>query len=166
MDERVFKERLARLEKIAKVLEQLPPEVRKEAFDLVAEYVTGEAAEKPAKKGKRSVAASDGDESQETFFGKHDHTKPADNVKLIAAYFYKEYGTAAFSLDDLRQAATNVGITIPARPDMTLAQAKENGKKLFARAGKGMFRPTVHGEASLKATYSVKKGTKTRPSPE
>ena len=55
-----------------------------------------------------------------------------------------------------------MGVTIPTRVDMTLLSAKENGKKLFARAGTGKFKPTVHGEANLKATYNVKKGTKRR----
>jgi hypothetical protein len=32
-----------------------------------------------------------------------------------------------------------VGITVPPRVDMTLLQAKEKGKKLFAWAGTGKF---------------------------
>ena len=61
------------------------------------------------------------------------------------------------------QKAKDVGITIPERVDLTFLSAKEKGKNLFARAGLGKFKPTVHGEAYLKTTYSVKKGKKTRP---
>lgn len=102
------------------------------------------------------------DSSDEEFFSAHNHDKPADNARLIAAWFYREYGVEPFSVEEVSAKASGVGITIPARVDMTFVQAKEKGKKLFARAGRGKFKPTVHGEANLKATYSVKKGTKKR----
>lgn len=160
MNDKEFKTRAGRLEQIAKVLEKLPPEVRSDAFDLLKEYVTEHAAENS---GKKSQAKSEVvDHSEEAFFGAFDHDKPADNARLIAAYFYREYGAEPFLLDEIRQKADDVGITIPARIDMTFRQAKEKGKRLFARVGTGKFKPTVHGEANLKSTYSVKKGTKKR----
>jgi hypothetical protein len=55
--------------------------------------------------------------------------------------------------------AKEVGVTIPERLDMTFLQAKRHGKKLFLRAGKKAFRPTVHGETFFKKTYQVSKGT-------
>jgi hypothetical protein len=58
--------------------------------------------------------------------------------------------------------ADDAGVTIPDRLNMTLAAAVENGKQLFASAGRGLFKPTVHGEIYLKTTYGVKKGTKKR----
>lgn len=162
MDDKEFNTRSRRLEEIAKVIEKLPPEVRGEAFDLLKGYVTEHASETRTKaketKDDRDVPA----QSEEEFFSSFDHLKPADNVKLIAAWFYQEYGVEPFSLEEVRAKADAVGITIPARVDMTLCTTKEKGKKLFARAGTGKFKPTVHGEASLKATYLVKKGTKKR----
>lgn len=65
-------------------------------------------------------------------------------------------------MEEVRAKADAAGITIPARVDKTFLQATEKGKKLFARAGPGKFKPTVHGEANLRATYSVNKGTKKR----
>lgn len=162
MDEKEFKTRAGRLEQIAKVVEKLPAEVRSAAFDLLKDYVTGDSAESPTKKAPAKIKREVADDSEEDFFGAFDHDKPADNARLIAAWFYREYGVAPFSLDEVREKATDVGITIPARIDMTFLQAKEKGKKLFARAGTGKFKPTVHGEANLKAAYSVKKGTKKR----
>lgn len=162
MDDKEFRTRVGRLEQIAKVLEKLPAEVRSDAFDLLRSYVTEHSSEAPAKKarakGEREAAGS----SDEEFFSAFDHDKPADNARLIAAWFYREYGVEPFSVDEVRAKANDVGITIPARVDMTFVQAKEKGKKLFARAGTGQFKPTVHGEANLKATYSVRKGTKKR----
>lgn len=162
MDDKEFKTRSSRLEQIAKVLEKLPAEVRSEAFELLKDYVTEHSSETRVKtkapKGGRDSAG----QSEEEFFGAFEHDKPADNAKLIAAWFYREYGAEPFSLDEVRTKADDVGITIPARVDMTFHVAKDKGKKLFARAGTGKFKPTVHGEANLKTTYSVKKGTKKR----
>lgn len=162
MDEKEFKERASRLERIAKVLEKLPAEVRGGAFDLLKGYVTEQSSEAAAKKAHPKASTEARGDTRGEFFGAFDHDKPADNARLIAAYLYREYGAVPFSLDEVRQIADDVGITVPARIDMTFKQAKEKGKKLFAQAGKGKFKPTVYGEANLKATYSVKKGTKTR----
>jgi len=163
MDEKEFNELASRLEQIGKVLEKLPSEVRSDAFDLLKGYVTEPSSGVPRKKASTKPSRKVGGDTEEEFFGAFDHDKPADNARLIAAYFYREYGAEPFSLDEVRQKASEVGITIPARIDMTFLQAKDKGKKLFLRAGTGNFKPTVHGEASLRAAYSVKKGTKKRP---
>jgi hypothetical protein len=84
-------------------------------------------------------------------------------VKLIAAYLYNEYGSEPFSAEEVKNTSDDVGITIPARIDMTLLEAKDKGKKLFKKIGRGTYKPTVHGEAYLKEKYNVAKGTKRRP---
>jgi hypothetical protein len=87
----------------------------------------------------------------------------SDNAKMIAAHLYREFGAEPFSLDEVRNLATSGGVTIPERLDMTFLQATADKKKLFKRAGKGMFRPSIHGQAFLKKRYNVKMGTKKRP---
>jgi hypothetical protein len=168
LNESEFKSRLGRLEQVAKTVEKLPVEIRAEAFELLKTYITGDA-EAPKRKSKPPKDAEDerddpdvSGDTEEEFFSKFDHDKPADNAKLIAAYFYREYGAEPFSLDEVRQKADDVGVTLPARIDMTFGAAKEKGKKLFARSGRGRFKPTVHGEADLKATYGVKRGKRKR----
>src|SRR5208282_1049700 len=95
---------------------------------------------------------------------KHGDGKPAKNVNLLAAIWFSEFGSHPFSLDYIREKATSTGVTVPARPDMTLRQAKDKGKRLYEAIGaKGLFKPTVVGEAFFKVTYGVKKGTKTPP---
>lgn len=164
MDEKTFNERVSRLEKIGKVIEKLPPEVRATAFTLIQEYVIGATTAR----GKSSTITSNpGAEEidpadKSAFFAKHLHEKPADNLKSIAAYLFSQYGGEPFSTDEVRQVAEDVGLTIPERPDMTFVNALEDGKKLFTRGGRGQFRPTVHGEAFLRSAYSVRKGTKKR----
>ena len=78
-------------------------------------------------------------------------------MKLIAAWFYREYGADTFSVEALRQVAGDVCITIPTRLDTTLGAARYKGKIMFQKAGKGKYKPAVYGEASLKYTYSEKK---------
>lgn len=162
MDEKEFKTRTGRLEEIAKTLEKLPPEVRSDAFGLLKDYVIEYSADTQDNPKEDTAQRDTSAQSEEEFFAAFDHDKPSDNTKLIAAWFYKEYGVEPCSLDEVREKADAVDITIPGRVDKTLSQATDKGKKLFVRAGKGKFRPTVHGEANLKATYNVKKGTQKR----
>ncbi|MDB5808068.1 MAG: hypothetical protein JWN94_190 [Betaproteobacteria bacterium] len=163
MDDKTYRERVSRLEEIGKILEKLPSEIRATAFTLLQDYVVGHlhAGGKPPAElvnpGNTDAAIDRG-----VFFAKYSHEKPADNLKSIAAYLFSEYGAEPFSIDEIRQLAEDVGLTIPERPDMTFINALEDGKKLFTRAGRGQYRPTVHGEAFVKTTYSVKKGTKKR----
>jgi len=159
MDETKFNERIARLEKTVDVLNKLPPEVRQQAFTLLHEFI-GDSREKRKRQEEDTPPDSDFDEV--AFFSTHQHDKPSDNVRLIAAYFYNEFGTEPFTIDEVRNLADRVGITIPSRPNATMDAAKEDGKSLFTHSGRGSFKVTVHGEALLKSVYGVKKGTKKR----
>lgn len=163
MRDKELTEILGRLEKAATVLSKLPPEVRASAFDLLVSLINPAAEPPPLKDkpagDKGTLVVGDA----EAFFAKFNHDKPADNVKLITAYLYGRYGTEAFSLAQVRAIATQVGLTIPQRPDMTLKGSLEDGKSLYHSPGKDMYAPTVHGEAYLKKTYSVAKGTAKRP---
>lgn len=157
MDDSAFKARVKRLQEISNVIEKLDPAIRLEAFALLRGYATGKD---PAKHD--NADGEDNDEDRESFFAAHPHDKPADNASLLAAYHFKEYGAEPFSVDEIRELGSDVGVTLPERIDMTYVQAKRDGKNLFKRAGKGMFKPTVHGEAFLKKTYAVSKGRRKR----
>ena len=160
MNENTFKERVTRLKEVNGVLEKLDPSIRSQAFDLLKPYITGrpavESGDGASEEGESEEA--DGDGSAEAFFSKFNDEKPSDNALLVAAYVYSRYGVTAFTVEEVRKLATDVGLTIPDRVDMTFIAAQRDGKALFRRAGKGEFRPTVYGEAHLKTTYNVKKG--------
>jgi hypothetical protein len=158
MDEKDFRKSSVRLQEVGKVIETLPPEIRSDAFVILKAYVSKDT-ETPADIGDPK---DDMDVGGVGLFGKFSHDRPSDNVRLIAGYFFQEFGSEVFSVEEVRAMASEAGITIPERVDMTLAAAQENEKHLFAKAGRGKFKPTVHGEAYLKATYKVKKGTKKR----
>jgi hypothetical protein len=151
---------------VAKLIEKVPAEIRAQAFTLLASYVSGT----PLRESKREESADteppSSPEDREGFFSSFTHEKPADNVKLIAAWWYSQHGSAALSLAALRALATDVGLTIPERPEETLRQAAHEGKTLFKAGGRALWEPTVHGESYLKKTYKVKKGKNPLPSPE
>ena len=164
MDKKEFELRAARLAEVGAALGKIPGEVRVQAFELLKNYVLG---------GQRATEGAQPEERQpidvddaETFFSKFSHDKPADNVRLLGACLFSQFGAAPFATDELVKLASNVGLTIPERTDMTLETATSDGKKLFSRAGRGQFKPTVHGEAYFRKTYNVQKGTKQRPAAE
>ena len=158
MDKKQFQERVKKLKEINKVIESLDPSIKEASFKLLQSYVTGE--EKELSNGGDGETPTDID--RETFFTKFSHDKPGRNVLLITAYLYSQYGTSPVSLKEIKKIADDVGITVPDRTDMTLRQAKKDGKSMFNYGGNDNIRPTVHGEKYFKDTYKVSKGKKKR----
>ncbi len=163
MDSSALKSRAERLLEVSKLIEQLPSEIRSQAFEMLSPYIIGKSSSEASRNreaDRRDEVPPLDIEDRESFFTQFPHDKPADNVKLIAAWWYNEHGTAPITPDNIRQFADDVGLTVPNRLDMTLKASLEDGKNLFTRAGRGTWKPTVHGEHYLKKTYSVKKGKK------
>jgi hypothetical protein len=92
------------------------------------------------------------------FFSRDGDLKPADYAQLCAAYCFSLYGTAPFSLAELRAIATEAGVVVPDRLDMTLCQATKKGKRLFQSAGRGLFRPTAAAGLMFGERWGVKPG--------
>ena len=107
---------------------------------------------------------SDGDEQVDlaTFFGRDEKLRPSDCAHLCAAYHFATYGTAAFSIQDLRSIAADAGVILPDRLDKTLTHAAKNGKKLFQAAGNGAFKPTASAGLIFKERWGVKPGNKAK----
>jgi len=164
MDKSALKERIKRLREVNQVIEKLDPAIRHDAFVLLADYVAGALPDERGKVKDRTLPGAPEDPKE--FLAKFDHEKPADNVKLIAAYFYSQFGTAPFTTQELEEAARDAGLIIPDRPDATLAASARGGKRLFKKTQSGAFAPTVHGEKYLKEAYSITKGTHVRPNEE
>lgn len=163
MDDKEFKDSLAKMSESSEVLNKLPAEVRVAAFNLLFGGVVPHR-QQPLDGAKNPPAGSPIDVTDaESFFSQFSHDQPADNAKLIAGYIYSQFGSEPFTVEEIRQLAKQIGLTIPDRVDATLNSAQSEGKKLFQGAGKGKYKPTTHGETYLKATYNIKKGTKQRP---
>jgi hypothetical protein len=162
MDRKIFDDTVERLIELNKTVVKLDPAIRSSAFELLKGYVTGVQAKTPAdEKTKREHDGAGPD--LEALIGAHPDSKPYENVEILAAHWYAQYGATPFSLENLRSAAIEGGLIIPDRTDMTLRQVKEGGKKLFQSAGRGLFKPTVPGELYLKKTYNVRKGSGSPP---
>jgi len=163
MDKKAFSEIEERLLEVNKVVTKLDPSIRVAAFDFLKPYISGgklASNTDPLKSPAAEVLSVD----ESDLIQKHGEGKPHQNINLLAAIWFSEYGSTPFSLEYLREKAESTGLTIPASPRMTLVQAKDSGKKLYGPSGRGLFKPTVVGEAFFKSTYGVKKGTKAPPS--
>jgi len=97
------------------------------------------------------------------FFDRGDKkADPTKNVLLCAAWHFKRYGMATFSLSEIKEIASEAGVVIPNRPDMTFRSARKNGKKYFATAGKQIFKPTATGGHFLQTEFGTRPGRETK----
>ena len=163
MDKKAFAEVEERLVEVNKVIAKLDPSIKVAAFDYLKPYISGGALPSTPSPTDNKKHASDHHPPSDVseLIAKHGDGKPHENINLLAAIWFSDFGSNPFSLDYVRDKAKETGLTISARPDMALKQAKDGGKNLFASAGRGLFKPTVVGEAFFKTTYGVRKGTKT-----
>jgi hypothetical protein len=162
MNTNTLRNRSKRLLEVNAVIKELDPAVRLAAFTLLEDYVT--TGESSPEKEREITVNRDGEQNREAFFSKFETDKPADNAHLLAGYLYSQYGSAQFSIDEIKALATEVGLIVPDRVDMTIRNSQREGKHLFQATGRGMFRPTVHGELFFKSAYRVSKGTQVKAS--
>jgi hypothetical protein len=164
LDKKAFSEIEGRLLEVNKVIAKLDSSIRVAAFEFLKSYVSGGTL--------RTIPSdpSNGPDDEPSIGDLSDliqaypDQKPHENVNLLAAHWFSEYGSHPFTTRYIREQASASGLTVSARIDKALNTAREKGKKLYeAGAKKAMFKPTVVGEAFFKATYHVKKGTKTPP---
>jgi hypothetical protein len=164
MDKLTLKDVKARLLEINELVTSLDRTIRAAAFEILAPYYfdkdpTRISSDQQDLKKKDSKAKPATDTpSREAFFSSFNHDKPADNVHLIVAWLYSSYGLYAVSTKELRAHAEEIGLTIPDRPDATMYAAQKDGKSLYRKRDDG-YQLTVHGEAYVKQTFNIKKGT-------
>ncbi len=98
-----------------------------------------------------------------SFFNRDGEMKPADHAYLCAAYYFSQFGGASFSTAQIRAIATEAGVVLPDRLDMTFTAATKKGKKLFQSAGRGAFKPTAAGSVEFRERWGVKPGRQVAP---
>lgn len=99
-----------------------------------------------------------------SFFSRDGDMKPADYAYLCAAYHFAQFGSAPFSIAEIRVIAADAGVIVPDRLDMTFGTASKNGKKLFQSAGKSSFKPTASGSVEFGSRWGVRPGRKVKTS--
>ena len=156
-----------KLLEINKTIKQLDPAIRGAAFEFIAPMLfdnvaatEGESKTKREPATKPETVADTGD--KEEFFKRFESNKAKDNVALIVAWLYSQYGKFPITRADIDSEAAITGLTVSDRPDNTMRSAKHGGKNLFRKKGKG-WELTVSGESRTKEVYKVKKGSKSRP---
>lgn len=161
-----IKDATEKLLEINQIITKLDPAIRSSAFDILAPLIfeeEAEAGQKPGGGQKKHKTINTAD--KEKFLSSFEHDRPKDNVLLIAAWLYSQYGVFPITKALMDEEASNAGQTVPERPDNTMRTAKQKGKNLFRQKNSG-WQLTVAGEAYLKATYTVKKGNKPAPEEE
>ena len=153
MDEQEFSGLVNRLTEANKILVDLDPAIRAEAFELMKPYVEGggsppkrrrtasarsagdtpakPAAPKPARKrsgrrpaGNEATAIESATEEEEKLVEAHLSDTEADNAMLALAIFYGRHGRAAFDMAHLPAIARQFSLNVPARMDKTFNSAK------------------------------------------
>lgn len=156
-----------KLASINKTIAGLDPSIRAAAFEVLAplyfeDYEPGHDGS-ATPKGRKHKPKPQQQEDCVQFLEEREHDKPKDNVHLIMAWLYSQYGVAVISIKEIRKCAAEASVTIPDRPDNLMRVAKHKGKIIYKQKDKG-WRISVNGEAFVKETYDVKKGKKPRPS--
>jgi hypothetical protein len=151
------------LQEINAVITTLDPAIKEKAFERLfpmifapagrSELLTGNA-ESEQKDAETAVSVAD-TSSLEAFFANLNQTRPAENVMAICAWLYATKGDAIITLDEIKGVGDQVGMTLPDRPDMTLAQKKNKKNPCFRKNGKG-YSLTVHGKTFLKEQYGAR----------
>ena len=168
MDKKPIEHIKVKLLEINEFVSQLDPAIRAAAFEVLRASYFGTKQSKVSKNDDNSDAASDTSDdnvtagSLEAFISAYAHKKPADNVALLAAWLYSNYGVYSITAKEIKELGDSCGLILPNRPDNTMRQALNKGKNLFNQQGKG-WQLTVSGEIFLKETYKVKKGNKQVP---
>jgi hypothetical protein len=165
-----MKDTIGKLKEINAVIKDFDPTIKERAANILFNIAFPEgienAEESPKSKQQKSGAKDTKPNAPATsdpsvFFAKFENGAPKDNVNLISAWLYSQFGVYSISSKDMKEVASSVGLVIPTRPDNTMRQAKKNGKALYRQNGKG-WEPTVSGELFFKEQYSVGKGNKER----
>lgn len=169
MDKETTAEIQSKLLEMNKLIAKLDPAIRGAAFEIMIPYyfedepVARKTKEDKTKEGEGKPSKDDVDVSNlGAFLENFEHAKPADNVMLLVAWLYSQYGAYPIQAKEIKELSDASGLVIPHRPDNTMRQAKDKGKGLFSQQGKG-WKLTVSGELFVKNTYTVKKGNKSIP---
>lgn len=163
MSAETFEETKKLILDINEVVSAVDSTIKQPVFDiLVGRFLSKSKGEHPNKNKQQSEDNSDvvaPDTSDlGTFISAFDTKKPVDALMVLVAWLYSQYGSYAMSLKEIKELGDSCGLTLPARMDMTLRQAKSKGKNQFIQQAKA-WKLTVSGELAIKEAYGVTKGT-------
>src|SRR5688572_11787689 len=122
---------MRRMKEVEQAVLELDSSVRGEAFAMMREYILDgnehRILQKSEGEGRRLDSAGPPPALDE-FFERHESENDFENALAAAAFWYGQYGTLAFSTQDIRALADNARVTVPMRIDKTLGQLRRDGK--------------------------------------
>lgn len=167
MDETAFKELTKRLKSASKVIEELDPVLREDAWAMLRPFVSPDEESAQDKHGDQKRQGRDGSGgssksgvSEDVLIEEHESDKEADNLYLTLAILYQRHGRGPFSLELIKSVAKSLDLTLPNRPDVTF---RNTTKKRVRKQDNG-YKIQPSGETWLKENYKVKKGKQPLPS--
>jgi hypothetical protein len=167
MDESAFKELAGRLKAASKVIEELDPVLREDAWAMLRPFVEPDAepadekqAERKPNKRLASSGGKSGGVSEDVLIEEHESDKESDNLYLALAVLYQRHGRGPFSIASIKSVGKELDLTLPVRPDTTF----RNSTKKVVRKQDGGYKIQPSGETWLKETCKVKKGKQPLPS--
>lgn len=167
MSPRSMHETIGALAEIIQRIESLDPAVRTETIVALTQVY----AHKSTSANRRGIEAvrepprpaeSEAERARGDFFSRFAHPKAADNVLLVAAWLYSQQGRTGITKADIDRVAASVGLTVPARPDNTMRQAKRRHRAMFTHSSQG-WKLTAAGEDYVQRTYGVTPSAELQP---
>lgn len=169
----MFEASVARLKAVNDVVKGLDPAIRAGAFELLQPYVLGDSRRGGRGEGDDAgggthdgngdiaVQALD-DEAIQGLIDEHMSDVATENGVLVTAIFYSLYGRGPFEVKELSGFATTHGVLFPEQFHKTVAKRKHDGNNIVRKIAGG-YLVTASGEAHLKQTYGVSRGTQSKP---
>jgi len=148
-----------RIIEVNSIIKDLDPAIKLSEFEMLKSYINTSTIEiKHAGTGGNGEGGTNLGDAQDIreFYSNHQPDKPSDRAQILTAWIYKNRGSEPFTLKEVEVLFDEVGEGRPNRLDMTFKAAQRKGKKLFQSAGRGKFRPNVHGENYFKELFKGK----------
>ncbi len=164
MDTEKINAAIEKLKEINKVVIELDPAIRLSAFQVLEPLYFENAirGKGPGAEGSHNNPTAD----FASFCQKFESDKQSENVHMIAAWLYSQYGVFPMTNEHLHAEADAAGVLISERADNIMRDAKDkDGRLMYVKKGEG-WQLTARGKAYMLDTYNVRKGTKRRPMDE
>jgi len=160
-----------KLHEINEVISEYVPEIRWEAFEILAPYFgivrlpKKTIVEKRVKKAEKVEEIST--EENKTVLSQKPHKrrgKHLNNPVKVFKYIYDKDGESPVSRKDIEQEGRKLGVDVGPRSDRFLMDKRDkDSHKLFIREGKGYI-PTHYGKIYLKGISGIIESTEPLPS--
>ncbi len=169
MDQMQFETIADRLKRVDGVIRDLAPTLQAEAVRVLMPYVINDSAEEDGQVG--TDASDNGDRraagpavDEDRIVETHASDVANDNAFLAAAILYSRYGKGPFAAKEFKQIGLEQSLVMPEQIHKTFGRVRKDGDRILRKVQEGWL-ITVAGEAWLRETYGVTRGSRPRAEP-